>query len=90
MFQLETKLAPANNQIQQNPNFQNANDGMRPVSSMSSVEIKREKFRIWKNVAVISLSFMCLFTAYNSVANLQVCINVLSFQLLNLIGGETA
>jgi len=63
--------------MQQNPNFQNPNDGMRPVGSMSVQEIKREKIRIWKNVTVISLSFMCLFTAYNSVANLQVLIPLL-------------
>jgi len=42
------------------------------VSSMSPKEIKKEKLRIWKDVTVISLSFMCLFTAYNSVTNLQV------------------
>lgn len=46
--------------------------GMKPVNSMSPVEIKSEKMRIWKNITVISLSFMCLFTAYNSVFNLQV------------------
>lgn len=39
---------------------------------MTQAEIKQEKMRIWKNVAVISLSFMCLFTAFNSVGNLQV------------------
>jgi hypothetical protein len=46
---------------------------IRPVSSMSAKEIKQEKRRIWKNITVISGSFMCLFTAYNAVANLQVC-----------------
>jgi len=56
----------------QNPNFQNENDGMRPVRTMTAAEIKKEKMRIWKNVAVISFSFMCLFTAFNSVGNLQV------------------
>jgi hypothetical protein len=56
----------------QNPNFQNENDGMKPVRMMSQAEIKKEKLRIWKNVAVISVSFMCLFTAFNSVGNLQV------------------
>ena len=39
---------------------------------MSAKEIKQEKRRIWKNITVISGSFMCLFTAYNAVANLQV------------------
>ncbi|KAI9554119.1 hypothetical protein GHT06_019391 [Daphnia sinensis] len=58
-----------------NPNFQNENDGMRNIGSMSASEIKQEKMRIWKNVAVISLSFMCLFTAFNSVGNLQSSIN---------------
>lgn len=46
--------------------------GMRPVNLMTPAEIKREKFQIWKNITVISLSFMCLFTAFNSVSNLQV------------------
>ncbi len=55
-----------------NPNFQNENDGMKPIRLMSPAEIKSEKIRIWKNVTVISLSFMCLFTAFNSVSNLQV------------------
>lgn len=55
-----------------NPNFQNENDGMVPVGMMTASQIKKEKLSIWKNVLVISLSFMCLFTAYNSVANLQV------------------
>lgn len=55
-------------------NFQNQG-GMRPVSSMTPAEIKQEKMRIWKNITVISLSFMCLFTAFNSVSNLQSSIN---------------
>ena len=53
------------------PPTQNSNV-IRPVSSMTVKEIKKEKLNIWKNVIVISVSFMCLFTAYNSVANLQV------------------
>jgi len=44
---------------------------------MSAKEIKQEKWRIWKNITVISGSFMCLFTAYNAVANLQVCSSTL-------------
>lgn len=55
-----------------NPNFGNENDGMKPVRLMTPAEIKSEKMRIWKNVTVISVSFMCLFTAFNSVGNLQV------------------
>lgn len=54
-----------------------SDDGMRPVSSMTADEIRLEKISIWKNVGIISLSFMCLFTAYNSVANLQVILNKL-------------
>lgn len=63
----------------QNPNFQNENDGMKPVRLMSEAEIRKEKMRIWKNVAVISLSFMCLFTAFNSVGNLQVNYFIIHF-----------
>lgn len=62
-----------------NPNFQNENDGMKPVGTMTNGEIAAEKMRIWKNVIVISLSFMCLFTAFNSVSNLQVSICPRSF-----------
>ena len=46
-------------------------DGMKPVGSMTEEEIRREKLSIWKNVFVISLSFMCLFTAYNSGKRLK-------------------
>lgn len=53
----------------------NGNNVARPVSSMTIYQIKKEKLNIWKNVIVISVSFMCLFTAYNSVANLQVFFN---------------
>ena len=46
---------------------------LRPLTpSVPLKEKRKQKIRIWKNVAVISLSFMCLFTAYYSVANLQV------------------
>ena len=48
------------------------NSCLRPVESMTRKEIKKEKIMIWKDVTVISVSFMCLFTAYGSVANLQV------------------
>ena len=43
----------------------------RPGSSAK--DIKGEKRRIWKNITAISGSFMCLFTGYYAVANLQVC-----------------
>jgi len=52
--------------------LQLSDDRMKPVSTMTGEEIRREKFSIWKNVSVISLSFMCLFTAFFSVSNLQV------------------
>lgn len=52
--------------------WQNSDDGMPLVALMTSEEIYREKMSIWKNVGVISLSWMFLFTAYNAVANLQV------------------
>ena len=48
------------------------NGNILPVSSMSYDKIKAEKIRIWKNITAISISFMCLFTAYFSVTNLQV------------------
>ncbi len=42
------------------------------VHSMLPREIKREKLRVWKNLVVISMSFMFLFTAYGVTAVLQV------------------
>ncbi|XP_071529452.1 UNC93-like protein [Panulirus ornatus] len=38
-------------------------------------EEKMEKFRILKNVVIISIAFMFLFTSFNSMANLQSSIN---------------
>ncbi|KAK4316099.1 hypothetical protein Pmani_012743 [Petrolisthes manimaculis] len=38
-------------------------------------EEKLEKFRILKNVIIISIAFMFLFTSFNSMANLQSSIN---------------
>ncbi|KAG7155751.1 UNC93-like 1 [Homarus americanus] len=38
-------------------------------------EEKIEKFRILKNVVIISIAFMFLFTSFNSMANLQSSIN---------------
>jgi len=58
--------------IRRNPNFQNPDDGLQVIGTMSAEEIRQEKLSIWKNVSVISLSWMFLFTAYNAVANLQV------------------
>ena len=31
----------------------------------------KEKIRIYKNVLVISLAFLCQFTAFNGIGNLQ-------------------
>lgn len=53
-------------------------DGMRPIASMSNEEIRSERIKIWKNVIIISFAFMCLFTAFNSMANLQSSINSVS------------
>lgn len=53
-------------------NWSKGEDGMQPVESMSDKEIFSERIKIWKNVIIISFSFMCLFTAFNSMANLQV------------------
>lgn len=48
-------------------------DGMRDVATMTQKEINAEKFAIWKNVVVISVAFIFLFTAFNSMGNVQVC-----------------
>lgn len=47
---------------------------VRPVgrSVPTEAELKKEKLRIWKNVLVVSLSIMGLFTAQGVVAVLQV------------------
>lgn len=47
---------------------------IRPVgrSVPTEAELKSEKLRIWKNVLVVSLSIMGLFTAQGVVAVLQV------------------
>lgn len=58
---------------------QNYNDSEKKVSSqfsgLSPGEVKRYKFLIMKNVVVISISFMLLFTAFQSMAALQSSIN---------------
>ncbi len=47
---------------------------VRPVgrSVPTEAELKKEKLRIWKNVLVVSLAIMGLFTAQGVVAVLQV------------------
>lgn len=53
---------------------------MQSIESMTADEIRNEKFHIWKNIIVISMSFMFLFTAFNSMGNLQVRYNI-DFQI---------
>lgn len=50
-------------------------DGMRAAASMSAEEIRAEQRRIWRNLIAICLSFMFVFTAYQSMSNLQSSIN---------------
>ena len=53
-------------------------------ANMTDEEKKREKRGIMKNVIIISFSFMLLFTAFQSMANLQSSINKVcySFQFI--------
>ncbi len=44
-------------------------------ANLSDSQLKKEKFRIMKNVVLISFSFLFLFTAFQSMANLQSSIN---------------
>ncbi len=46
---------------------------------LSESQIKKEKRRIMKNVILISFSFLLLFTAFQSMANLQSSINKVSY-----------
>lgn len=45
---------------------------------LSESELRREKFRVMRNVVLISFSFLLLFTAFQSMANLQSSINKVS------------
>lgn len=38
-------------------------------------DVKKIQLRMWRNVVILSLSFVLLFTAYGVVASLQVIIN---------------
>ena len=53
---------------------------------LSDEEIRKEKRRILKNVIVISFSFMLLFTAFQSMANLQSSINKVRSRLDRCLG----
>ena len=44
-------------------------------ADMTEEEVKKEKFRMMKNVIAISFAFMLLFTAFQSMASLQSSIN---------------
>ena len=45
---------------------------MRPIGSMLTREVKKERMRIIKNITVISISYMLLFTAFSVTCVLQV------------------
>ena len=51
-------------------------------AQMTDEEKSSAKRGIMKNVVVISFSFMLLFTAFQSMANLQSSINKVSFQVI--------
>ena len=42
-----------------------------PMENWTAEEIKKEKKRIWKNIFLISLSFLMLFTSYGGLSRLQ-------------------
>ena len=46
---------------------------------LTAEQIKKEQWSIMKNVCVISFAFMLLFTAFQSMANLQSSINKVIF-----------
>ena len=48
------------------------------VTAVGETALKWQKLRIAKNVIVISFAFMLLFTAFQSMANLQSSINSVS------------
>ena len=52
------------------------------AAALSPSELRKEKFRILKNVVVISFSFMLLFTAFQSMANLQSSINKVGYETI--------
>ena len=50
------------------------NEADKP-SILSPEEVKREKFKINKNIIIISFGFLFLFTAFQSLQNLQSSLN---------------
>ena len=58
-----------------NENFFQESEANNPYSNMSAEERKKEKFQIYKNVLLISFSFLLLFVAFESMGKLQSSIN---------------
>lgn len=58
-----------------NNNTKSSGDTVLHRDTMTEKEIKREKLMMMKNVIVISIAFMLLFTSFQSMANLQSSIN---------------
>ena len=52
----------------------------RQFDLLTDSERKKLKFSIFKNVIVISFAFMLLFTAFQSMANLQSSINKVLYE----------
>lgn len=50
-------------------------DEIQPKTSLSPEECKKERFKIIKNMIVISFGFLFLFTAFQSLQNLQSSLN---------------
>ncbi len=50
----------------------------KDYANMSEAQLKKEKMKVMINVVLISFSFMLLFTAFQSIANLQSSINRVS------------
>ena len=75
-------MSYANNGYEADTKDQNSNvkGGVEAVvtSAMTDSELRAEKRRMMKNVILISFSFMLLFTAFQSMANLQSSINKVS------------
>ncbi len=59
----------------QNYNVKGHHHGALHRGDLTEAEVRKEKCRIMKNVIAISFSFLLLFTAFQSMANLQSSIN---------------
>jgi len=67
----------------QNYNVKNA--AFEVAGEARDKALKWQKLRIGKNVVVISFAFMLLFTAFQSMANLQSSINSVSCQVISSV-----